>query len=78
MEIIIQKAKNPNKKFEAIFGNKTVPFGASRCIVIILFTRIHNERKDTLTDIKKHENWTKSGVLTPGCFHDIFYGINQH
>jgi hypothetical protein len=29
MEIIIKKSNKPDKKFEAIFGNKTVSFGAA-------------------------------------------------
>jgi hypothetical protein len=63
--IILKKSTNPDKKFMAIIGNKTVHFGAKGY-------SDYTQHKDPErmkryeNRHRKRENWTKSGIKSAG------------
>ena len=66
MEIIIKKSNKKIKKFDAVIdGKKTVSFGAAGMSDYTLHKDL--ERKERyISRHKKNEDWTKSGIETPG------------
>jgi hypothetical protein len=64
-DIILQKSTNPDKKFVAIIGNKSVHFGAKGYSDYTL----HKDKERMFRYENRHrkrENWTKSGLKTAG------------
>lgn len=65
MEVVLKKSKQKNKKYAVVMDGKTINFGAEGYED---FTTHQDEnRKDRYE--KRHkptENWTKSGIETPG------------
>ena len=63
--IILKRSTNPDKKFMAIIGNKTVHFGAKGY-------SDYTQHKDPermkryANRHRKRENWTKSGIKSAG------------
>ena len=68
MEIIIKKSSKSDKKFDAVIdGKKTVSFGAKGYSDYTLHK--DTERKERYVNRhKKNEDWTKSGIKTPGFY----------
>ena len=68
MEIIIKKSSKSDKKLDAVIdGNKTVSFGAKGYSDYTLHK--DPERKERyISRHKKNEDWTKSGIKTPGFY----------
>ncbi len=68
MEVVIQKSKNKDKKYDAIIDNKRrISFGAAGYSD---YTKHHDkERKQRYIDRhKKNEDWGISGVKTAGFY----------
>ncbi len=68
MEVVIQKSKNKDKKYDAIIDNKRrISFGNTGYSD---YTKHHDkERKQRYIDRhKKNENWGISGVKTAGFY----------
>ena len=67
MEIIIQKSKRKDKKFDAVVNNKTISFGQAGASD---FTKHKNpERKQRYIDRhKNNEQWGKDGISTAGFY----------
>ena len=66
--VVISKSDKPEKKFKAVIDNKkTVHFGQ---VGASDFTKHKDEdRKRAYTQRhKKNEDWTKSGIKTPGFY----------
>ena len=68
MEIIIKKSSKSDKKLDAVIdGKKTVSFGAKGYSDYTLHK--DPERKERyISRHKKTEDWTKSGIKTPGFY----------
>ena len=67
MEVIIQKSKKKDKKFDAIVDNKTVSFGAKGYSDYT----IHKDAERKQRYINRHkekENWGISGLKTAGFY----------
>jgi hypothetical protein len=63
--VLLSRSRNPEKKFDARIGKKTVAFGARGMSDYTL----HGDaaRKDRyLTRHARRENWESSGLRTPG------------
>jgi len=64
-EIYLYKSNRKNKKYVVKIGNKSINFGDNRYEDYTIHK--DNDRKNRyITRHKKNENWTKSGIFTPG------------
>ena len=65
MDIVLKRSNKPDKKYMVKVDNKTIHFGLKNASD---FTKNKDpERKNRyIARHKKRENWTKSGIKTPG------------
>ena len=63
--IILQRSTNPDKKFMAIVGNKTVHFGAKNFSDFTIHKDIERKKR-YISRHRRKENWNKSGLKTAG------------
>ena len=67
MKIVIRKAGRRDKKYEAVVGGKTIPFGAAGYEDFT--THGDEERKARyIARHRKTEDWTRGGVDTAGFY----------
>jgi hypothetical protein len=63
--VYLYKSSNPNKKWTVIVDNKTIHFGASSYDDYTTHKDVQR-KKLYMARHKRSENWTKSGIKTPG------------
>ena len=64
IDVVIRKAGNPKKKYEAVFNNHTIiPFGA---VGYEDFTT-HRDEQRRQNYLKRHggEDWTRGNIMSP-------------
>ena len=65
IDVVIRKASNPKKKYEAVFNNHTIiPFGANGYED---FTT-HRDEQRRHNYLKRHggEDWSRGNIMSPG------------
>ena len=68
MDVVISKSSKPEKKYQAVIdGRKTIHFGQSGASDMTQH-KDPDRKKAYLNRHKKNENWTATGVDTPGFY----------
>jgi hypothetical protein len=65
MDIFIKKSKKNNKKYDAIFNDKIISFGAKKYSDYTI-NKDDNKKENYIKRHKVNEDFTKEGLKTPG------------
>jgi hypothetical protein len=65
MDIFIKKSKKNNKKYDAIFNDKIISFGAKGYSDYTI-NKDDNKKENYIKRHKVNEDFTKKGIETPG------------